>query len=145
MWEKRLSGRTVLLRMLVAALAIGCTLHTNPPTQVPTHGEPLPGSFHLTASPPLAPFELTIRADDIGGPSGRSAQFEEGEEIVVMWSTLPLPEEKWIEVNGEDCDGTFRIQARIETDLLLVLTDDGCHVQVVGSHPQGDSRHLPVQ
>ncbi len=49
--------------------------------------------------------------------------------IVVNWSTLPLPHEKQIGVNGVDCEGMFGIQARIETDLLLILTDDACRVE----------------
>lgn len=59
--------------------------------------------------------------------------------IILQWSTLPLPEQKWIEINGQDCEGTFGIQERIETDLLLSLTDDGCRIEVLGSHPEGGS------
>jgi len=144
------AGPTSML-LLLALLSIGCTSQSaeptappatppsRQPTEPPIHGEPLPGSFYLTSDPPLAPHPLTIRADEIGGPSRRSAQFDEGEAIVVNWSTLPLPDEKWIEVNGQDCEGIFGIQARIETDLLLILTDDGCRVGVLGSHPEGDS------
>lgn len=106
-------------------------------------GEPLPGSFYLTSDPPLAPYALTIRIAQVGGVSGRSEQFEEGDEVLVNWSDLPLPEEKWIDVNGQKCEGTFGIEARIETDLLLVLTDDGCRVEVLGSHPEGGSQHRP--
>ena len=29
--------------------------------------------------------------------------------------------------------------ARIETDLLLSLTDDGCRIEVLGSHAEGGS------
>ncbi len=116
---------------------MGCAASRIGPTQPPIHGEPLPGSFYLTSDPPRAPYVLTIRVDHVDGPSGRNAQFDEGDAIVVNWSTLPLPHEKWIEINGRDCEGTFGIQARIETDLLLILTDDACRVEVLGSHPEG--------
>lgn len=153
-------ARSSSMLLLLALLSIGCTSQssepTDPPatppssqpvepTEPPIHGEPLPGSFYLTSDPPLAPHRLTIREDDIGGPSRRSAQFDEGDAIVVNWSTLPLPDEKWIEVNGQDCEGTFGIRARFETDLSLVLTDDGCRVQVLGSHPEGGPHHVPEQ
>ncbi len=123
--------------LLLALISFGCTAG---PTDPPIHGEPLPGSFYLTSDrPALYPF--TIRVEESGGPSGRNAQFEEGDSIVVNWSTLPLPEQKWIEINGQDCEGTFGIQARIETDLLLRLTGDGCRVEVLGSHPEGGPHH----
>jgi hypothetical protein len=132
--------------VLVAVLfSIGC-MPTEPPvqpTEPPIHGEPLPGSFYLTSDPPLAPFDLTIRVDHVDGPSGRSAQFDAGEEIVVNWSTLPLPPEKWIEINGLDCEGSFGIRPRFENDLLLTFTDDGCAIQVLGSHPENLYPHGP--
>lgn len=106
-------------------------------------GEPAPGSFHLTSDPPLAPHALTIRTDQAGGPSGRTAEFAEGGEVVVDWSILPLPPAKWIEVNGQDCEGTFTVHARFETDLLLTLTDDACRVEVLGTHLEGGPHHLP--
>ena len=152
--ERRASSRdfsfSAVLTLLLAVVAGGCAAQRTEPTKPagptvlaePTQvGEPLPGSFHLTSDPPLAPYPLSIRIDDIGGPSGRSAEFEGGDEVVVDWSTLP--ELKWIEVNGQDCDGTFRIQARFEVDLLLTLTDDGCNVQILGVHLEGGAHVQP--
>jgi len=127
--------------LLAAALLLSACSLTGPSTALtepePTSvGEPLPGSFHLTSVPKLAPYALTIRIDDIGGPSGRTAEFQSGDEIVMDWSTLPLPEDKWLEVNGQDCGGTFTIQQRVVTVLTLNLSDSGCRVDVVGSHPE---------
>lgn len=139
-WAGSARSRSALLPLLVVLTFIGCTARpTQPPqpTEPPIVGDPLPGSFYMTSDPPLAPHPLSIRIDDIGGPSGRSQQFEEGDVVVVNWSTLPLPGVKWIQINGKDCDGTFGIQARFETDLLLILTEDVCHVEVLGSHPEG--------
>lgn len=130
------------LLLLLALVSIGCTSARSEPTQPPIHGEPLPGSFYLTSDRP-APYPFTIRVETIGGPSRRNEKFEEGEVIVLQWPTLPIPLEKWIEVNGQDCEGTFGIQARIETDLLLSLTADGCRVEVLGSHPEGGPHHQP--
>jgi hypothetical protein len=79
----------------------------------------------------------------VDGPSGRAARFEKGDEVIVNWSTLPLPLVKWIEVNGRDCGGRFGVQARTETDLLLTLIDDGCVVVVLGSHPEGGTHVAP--
>ncbi|MDP8904318.1 MAG: hypothetical protein M3N29_03220 [Chloroflexota bacterium] len=79
---------------------------------------------------------MTIRLDQVDGPSGRSAQFAAGEEIVVNSWTLPLPREKRIEINGRDCEGTFGMRPRFENDLLLTFTDDGCAIEVLGSHPE---------
>lgn len=151
--------RSAVLPLLVALVSIGClspTLSPEPtqtsgsspstqPTEPPLIGDPLPGSFHLTSDPPRAPYPVTIRIDHGGGPSRRNAQFEEGDEVVVDWSTLPLPEAKRIEVNGQDCEGTFGIHERLETDLLLILTDDGCQVEDLGSHPEGGSHWHPVE
>lgn len=81
-------------------------------------GEPSPGSFHLTSDPTLAPYQLAVRIEDAAGPSGRKAEFDSGDEVVVDWTTLPIPEVKWIEVNGQDCRGTFEIHAGLETDLF---------------------------
>lgn len=86
---------------------------------------------------------MIIRLGDIGGPSRRTAEFAEGGEVIVDWSTLPLPPAKWIEVNGHACDGTFTIQPRFETDLLLTLVDDTCRVEVLGTHQEGGI-HLPA-
>jgi len=128
-----------VLALVLILASIGCVARPPQPTEPPIHGEPLPGSFHLTSDPPLAPYALTIRIDRVGGPSGRSAEFEEGDEVVVDWSTLPGV--NWMEVNGHDCEGTFEIQAQIETDLLLTLGEDSCRVEVVGSHPEGAVQH----
>lgn len=65
-------------------------------------------------------------------------EIEEGDEVVADWSDLPLPAEKWIEVNGQDCEGTFGVRERFETDLLLILADDGCRIQFLGAHPEGE-------
>ena len=120
------------LLLLLALACMGCAAASSGPTQPPIVGDPLPGSFYLTADRP-APYPFTIRWE-VGS---RSAQFDEGDSIVVNWSTLPLPDQKRIEINGQLCEGTFGIQARIETDLLLSLTDDGCRIEVLGSHPEG--------
>lgn len=48
-------------------------------------------------------------------------------------------EQKRLDINGRLCEGTFTIQARVETDLLLSLTDDGCRIEVLGSHREGDA------
>ena len=132
-----------MLALLLALASIGCVARPPQPTEPPIQGEPLPGSFHLTSDPPLAPYALTIRIDHVDGPSGRNAEFEEGDAVVVDWSTLPLPRVKWIDVNGHDCEGTFEIQARFEIDLLLTLTNDACMVEVLGTHPEGGPHHQP--
>ena len=115
--------------LLLALISFGCGAG---PTDPPIIGDPLPGSFYLTSDRP-APYPFTIR----GETGTRNAQFDEGDSIVVNWSDLPLPDQKRIEINGQLCEGTFEIQARIETDLLLSLTDDGCRVELLGSHPEG--------
>lgn len=145
-------GRSVAAAPLCLALVlIGCASQPSQaaePTGLPEptpHGEPLPGSFHLTSDPPRAPYTLTIRIDDSGGPSGRTAEFNEGDPVVVDWSTLPLPQVKLIEVNGRDCEGTFGIQARFEIDLLLTFTDDACRVQILGVHLEGGSHVQPAE
>jgi len=135
--------------VLVAFLfLIGCVPMEPPfqPTEPPLIGDPLPGSFYLTSDPPLAPFDLTIQVDHVDGPgpSGRNARFNSGEEILVNWADLPFPREKWIEVNGRDCEGTFEIRARFEIDLLLTFTNDGCAIDVLGSHPEDVYPHGPA-
>jgi hypothetical protein len=130
-----------VLWLLLTFASAGCVARPPQPTEPPIHGEPLSGSLHMTSDPPLAPYPLTIRIDDIGGPSRLNAEFDEGEAVVVDWPTLPLPQVKWIEVNGHDCEGTFEIQARLETDLLLTLRQDACRVEVIGSHPEGAIHH----
>lgn len=128
--------------LVVLALGfIGCMPRPPEPTLI---GDPLPVRFHLTSVPPRAPRPLTIREDGTGGPSGHSEQFEVGDEIVVDWVTLPFPPGKWIEINGQDCEGTFDLRERFETDLLLILTDSVCRVQVLGSHPEGGSHIGPI-
>ena len=132
--------------LLLALISTGCALVSDRPTQPaepPLAAEPLPGTFRLTSDRRRAPYRLIIRIDEAGGPSGRTAEFASGDEVLVHWSTLPLPDEKWIEVNGRDCEGTFGIQARIETDLLLVLSDGGCRIEILGIHPEGEIHPLP--
>ncbi len=109
----------------------------------PQAQEPLPGAFRLTAEPATAPYRLTIRVDEGGDASRRTAEFERGHQVLVHWSTLPLLAEKWIEVNGRRCEGPFEIEARRETDLLLRLQDDGCQVEILGAHPEGTVHSLP--
>lgn len=133
----RAPSSSALLPLLLALVSIACTV-----------GSALPGSYYLTSDPPLAPYRLSIREDDVGvddvsGPHRRTATFEAGQEVVLDWSTLPLPQQKWIEVNGQDCEGRFDIQARVQTDLLLILTDDVCRIEVLGLHPEGAPHHTP--
>ncbi len=139
----RSRSRSAVLPLLLALACVGCASQRMEPTEPTFIAEPSPGSFYLTSDPPLAQYPFTFRVEEIGGPSRRSEQFDEGDEVVINWTTLPLPEAKWIEVNGQDCEGTFGIEAGMETDLLLILTDDGCRVEVVGSHPVGEPRHRP--
>lgn len=124
---------------LVGLVAVGCLAPT--PTQLaepPTHGEPLPGSLHLISDPALAPYPLTIHEAYAGGISGRSAEFVKAQAVVVDWTTLPRTSPEWIDLNGQACDGTFGVQAKLETDLLLILRNSVCRVWVLGTHPQGE-------
>lgn len=151
------SGSAALFLVMLAIVSMGCVSEPNQPTQPigptqpvessepPLIGDQLPGSFHMTSSPSRAPYPLTIRIDHMGGPSRRSAEFEEGVPVIVDWSTLPFPQVKWIEVNGQDCNGTFWIQARFEVDLLLTFTDDDCSVRILGVHPEGGSHIEPAE
>jgi len=123
-----------LLLLVVALVSMGCMPRPPEPT---ISGQPLHGLIHLTSIPPHAPRLLSLRVDRIGGP-GISVEIEEGEEVVADWFDLPLPEVKWIEVNGQDCEGTFGVRERFETDLLLILTDDACRVQFLGAHPRAE-------
>lgn len=102
-------------------------------------GDPSPGSVYLTSDPPLAPYAIVIRENDIGGPSNSSVEFAEGEEVIIDdWQTLPIPETKAIHLNGQDCQGTYAVRARFETDLLLTFDDEGsCRIEVLGMHPRG--------
>jgi hypothetical protein len=139
-------ARSLLAALLLAALGGGCSfLATASPKPEPTLSvDPLPGSFHLSIDPQPAPYRVLIRVDDEGGPSGRTAAFEAGQPVALVWSTLPLPAERWIDVNGRDCVGTFSVEERVETDLVLELTGDGCRITVVGSHPEGAVQHRDV-
>ncbi len=142
-YAQRRGTDSAALAILIALTSVGCvaTPSQTPTTEPPPQGEPLPGAFHLTSNPPLAPYAMTIRINYVGGPSGRSAEFKEGEAIVIDWSTLPLPLEKRININGSDCDGAFEVQSRFETDLGLTLTDKTCRIQVLGMHPEGAIDH----
>jgi hypothetical protein len=134
----------LLLGLVLTSAA--CTSWPGRETEPPIVGEPLPGSFYLVSNPQLAPADLTLRIDEEGGPSARSAQFAAEEEVIVNWSTLPLPRNKWIEVNGHDCEGTFEIRERFQTDLLLFLADDGtCRIEVRGMRPETNVQDLPPE
>ncbi len=62
----------------VALALVGCMSQANVSPEPTLVGEPLPGSFHLTSDPRLAPYALTIRTDEAGGPSLRTAEFAGG-------------------------------------------------------------------
>lgn len=120
-----------------SVLLLGLVLAASACTGPPVIGDPLPGSVHLVSNPPLAPYAVTLRVDEAGEPGGRIATFDAGDEIVVTWSTLPLPTDKWIEINGQDCEGTFEIRERFQTDVLLVLLPDGsCRIEARGMQPE---------
>lgn len=129
-WPSRLA-----VPCLLALALMGCV--PGRPTEPTTPGDALPGSFYLTSEPTVAPNPLVIRLNDSAGPYPRNEEFEQGDEVTFHWSTLPLPSPKWIEVNGTKCDGTFTIEARVETDILLNLSGDVCSIAIVGSHPEG--------
>jgi hypothetical protein len=109
-----------------------------PPDPTPI-GETSPGAFYLVGDPEDAPFELSIRENDLGGPSGKSVEFATGDRVELVWTTLAIPAQKWIELNGRDCDGSFGVASRSETDLLLIVTTSGCRIEVLGTHPAGAS------
>lgn len=133
-----------LLGLVLTSAA--CTSWPGVETEPPVVGEPLPGSFYLVSHPQFAPADMTLRIDEEGGPSGRTAKFASGEEVIVNWSTLPLPRDKWIDINGQDCEGTFEIRERFRTDLLLFLADDGtCRIEVRGMRPETNVQDLPPE
>ena len=135
--------RKVGLQLLLGLTSIGCAFGPPQPTGPVLIGDPLPGRIHLTTVPPRASQQLSLRVDRAGGRPGISEEFDEGEEIVAEWSDLPFPEEKWIELDGEDCGGTFGVRESLETDLLLIFTEDGCQIRVLGIHPRGDPHFGP--
>jgi hypothetical protein len=127
-------------------MAAGCSVGAlaTPRPEPSLSVDPLPGSFHLALDPQPAPYAVQLRLDDADGPSARSAEFGAGEDVAIVWSSLPFPTEKWIEVNGHDCAGTFSLKERFETDLVLDLTETGCAITFLGSHPEGAVRHGDV-
>jgi hypothetical protein len=122
------------LAFVVVSTGCGSLRQSTAPTQ---HGEPLPGSYHLISDPTLAPYDIVIREADSGGSHSLSEHFSQGQKVELTWSTLPLPSPKWIQVNGQNCEGSFTIEPRVETDLLLLLTTDSCQLQVLAKHPEG--------
>jgi hypothetical protein len=127
------SARVLALLPILAVVA-ACVSSPVEPSVV---GEPLPGSIHLVSDPAKAPYLVTIRLDDVGGPAHVSDKFAPGETIVVDRSTLPG--EMWIRVNDRDCEGRFSIDARVQIDMLLHFDGARCTVEALGSHPEGAS------
>jgi hypothetical protein len=68
-------------------------------------------------------------------PSGVYHEFAKGETILIVFTNLPG--EKGVHVNGRACDGRYMLTSGVETDLLLVLGDGTCRIEVLRSHPEG--------
>jgi hypothetical protein len=98
--------------------------------------------MHLVADPPQAPYPLIIRHLSGVEVSGVYHEIAAGETVLVVFPSLPG--EKGVEVNGRACAGRYELATGVEIDLLLVLGVDACHIQVVGSHPEGTVHFDPV-
>jgi len=120
--------RAILVPALLAFALVGCEPRN-------AGEQPAPGSIHLVSEPPQAPYPVILRYLSGGGVSRAYHEFAQGETMLVVFSSLPGVE--GIQVNGRECEGRYTLETRVETDLVLVLGDGTCRVQVIGSHPEG--------
>jgi hypothetical protein len=121
--------------VLLAVVLSACTQGLDRADPTLSEALPAPGSIHLISDPPQAPYPVTIRYLNGGDASGAYHDFAQGETILIVFSNLPG--ERGIQVNGRACEGRYTLETGVETDLLLVLGDEGCRVEVTGSHREG--------
>lgn len=125
-----------LALVLLAAVTLASCARLTPSTEpTPHEALPLPGTLHLVADPPQAPYPLIIRHMSGVDASGVYHEFAPGETVLVVFANLPG--KKGVQVNGRTCVGRYELTTGVETDLLLVLGIDACQIQVVGSHAEG--------
>lgn len=128
------SRSAVAAGLLLAFLVISCT-GLVPVNTTPHEAQPQPGTVHLIAEPPQAPYPVVIRHMSGDDASGVYHEFAEGKTILIVFSNLPG--QKGVQVNGQACEGRYLLSTGIETDVLLVLGDGSCRIEVIGSHAEG--------
>ncbi len=144
---RQLRRRLLLLALSAAVLAACEQLATFIPSPAappaPTAADadmPGPGQLHLTAVPEEASVELVIRYVRDGDPSRVEDRVPAGAPVLIERTTLPHPRER-LEVDGAICDGTYPIEALMETDVVVIVDDAGCRVEVRRIHAAIEGVH----
>jgi hypothetical protein len=100
---------------------------------------PTPGDIHVRAIPARAEEPLVIRIVFRGEEARSSETFATGE--VVAFDLTDFPGEHGFTVNGVACTGTFTVQPVLEVDVVMNLTEAGCHIAPEGLHAPGAIDH----
>ena len=101
---------------------------------------PGPGTLYLTSLPRKATMDVVIRHIRDGERSSHEDRVPAGVPIVVEMTNLPGTADR-LEVNGVVCDGSYPIQENMETDVVVILADAGCRVEVRRVHAQNAPVH----
>lgn len=133
-----------LLRLgLMSAVVIACRPPTSQasPSEPQIVGDPSPGYVHIVSAPPQSTKPLTIRFRDPGHDqtSTVSFDFDAGQQILLVFPSTPsAPGNQALQVNDLPCDGTWSIESKVETDILLTFDATACRTEVLGSHAVGE-------
>lgn len=101
------------------------------------------GSFHLEGDPAFATVGLSLRYVSSDGNVSRVKDEFQPNQRVVVDRTTPAGEHG-VTVNGARCQGTFQVEAGLETDLVLQVRPEGCQTVVTVIHEPGLPSHEEV-
>lgn len=134
-----------LRAMAVAATLVAvaaCSSTTGPsPSAISSVGELVEtGFFHVVGDPPLTTRRLVFNYIVRDGTlSQASDSIAPGQDVVVDRATTPGPHR--LVVNGHTCDGSFDVEAGMETDVVAGMHEDTCAIHVELVHPVDAATH----
>lgn len=128
---------------LAAALALVLAACGTPTTsdRAATQAPVSQGSLHLTTGPDYSAHDpLQLRYIDADGVVVSDADSFEAETTIFLDRILPVGRIRVV-ANDKVCDGIVGIQAAIEIDVVLSVSDATCTIAIADAHPQGAITH----
>lgn len=132
---------SVRVAALVLGLALSACGSPNPSVPLASETLPLTGALHLTTDPDNDPHDpLQLRYLDMDGVLVGERDSVDAETRVSLDRTLPVGRIQVV-ANDQACAGIVEIQAEVEIDAVLAVSDGTCTITIANTHAQGAIAH----